>query len=112
EGIDKMSKELSVEEICAYQWKRCVEKADYELSQLNRSRVYNITYADLVGSPNAELKALLHFLNVDVSKINISLLANMFHSNSLHKWKKQLDGEQLEKIMPILEPTLSELKFI
>lgn len=112
EGMEEMAQELSVEEICAYQWKQCIEKADEELSQLKSPRVYNITYADLVETPDQVLESLLQFLNIDIDTVNISSLSSMLYSGSLYKWKNQLNDEKLDKIMPILTPTLKKYDFI
>lgn len=111
EGMDELSKNLSIEEICAYQWKRCIEKADYDLAQLNHERVYSITYADLIRIPDRELEALLQFLDIDIHTIDISSLSAMLHSDSLHKWKDQLDDEQVDKIIGIIKPTLEKFDF-
>lgn len=111
EGMDEMSQDLSIEEICAYQWKRCIEKADHDLAQLNHERVHNITYADLIRTPDRELETLLQFLDIDIHTIDISSLAAMLHSDSLHKWKDQLNEEQVDKIMGIIKPTLEKFDF-
>jgi len=108
-GIDEAVQNYSLEEVCAIQWKRCVEKATEQLSELDTDRVFTLNYEDFALNTGEELKEILTFCNIDRSTVNIQELSGMVHSNSEGKWKRQLHDEQVEKIMKILKSTLEKI---
>ena len=90
-GIDKLLKKYSLLEICAIQWKRCVDKAESELELINPKHVYKLRYEDFVAHPEKELKCLVSFMNLSITDDQIKQLVLGVSRDNVGKWKKELD---------------------
>lgn len=108
-GMDKIVEEYSLEEVCAYQWKRCVKKADEELSMLDSGRVHTLRYEDFAVNTGEEVKKLLSFLEISNGNVDVSKMADMVHAGSEGRWKTELSGQQVKNIENIISPVLDTL---
>ena len=55
DGMTDIIKDKSLNEICALQWKECVENAEKSLSKMNKKKVLNLYYEELVQNPFSEI---------------------------------------------------------
>ncbi len=107
---EKLQK-YSLFEVCALQWKECVEKSLRDFKNVPDERVYRIAYEKFVLNPEEELKKILDFLNVDSSGLDVSALVGKVSAKSIGKYKTQLTDEEQQKINALLQDTLEELGY-
>lgn len=110
-GMDEAAQIYSLEEVCAIQWKRCIEKATEQLYELDSDRVHTLNYEDLALNTLKEIKNILTFCNIGQSTVNIQKLSGMVHSNSEGKWRRELSESQIQAICAIINPTLEQLGY-
>lgn len=105
-GLEKDLSQYSLPEVCAIQWKMCVEKASEELSLIKPSRVYRLCYETFVANPKAELLKILNFLDLSVEQPLIDDLVRGVSKHSVGKWKQELDPSTASKIHTLIHETL------
>lgn len=110
-GMDDLLVKSSLVEICAYQWKRCVEKASKDFEKVEPERYIEIRYEDLVSNSEMVIQELCQFLSVEVSAARLNELSGMIHKESTGKWAKQLTEEEIAQINNIIQPTLMKLGY-
>lgn len=106
EGVDEYLKNYSLEEVCAIQWQRCVEKADEQLKLIDQSKVYHLKYEDFVENPANEMKKMCEFLSVKTTTEDIENAVNIVSKKSVGKGREEMDPRVLEIIETRLQDTL------
>jgi len=107
QGMQELLQERSLPEVCAYQWKRCVERAEMDFHNIPAQRVYQLRYEDLVRDPSTEFQRILHFLEAQVEKHEVDQLGNAISTASVGKWQTDLAAATLTAITPIMQPLLT-----
>lgn len=105
--LDKMEKILenySLEEACALQWKRCVDKAAEGLRGLE-SCWLKVAYEEFVQKPEVELRRILEFLEVRSGKEGVKDAVINVSTKSIGKGEKDLDNIVLERLKPLIKDT-------
>jgi len=100
--------ELSLLEVCAIQWQKCVLHSMGELDALPSKRVMTVQYADFVQAPQEVLKSVFTFSGLDSSvcqHINYSEI----QSNNLGKGRRLLSEEQADLISTYVDEVQKEL---
>lgn len=106
EGMNEMQRSRSLSEVCAMQWVRCVEKSEHDLEHLDTARVHRLRYEDFVTNPSVELQSLAEFLNINLSKDDISKLVQGVSSKSVGDWKNCFDQDVLESLEPLIKASM------
>lgn len=101
--LEKMTKL----EVCAKQWKICIETSEQQLSEIDQSRILEIRYEELVDEPEKQFEAIGQHLNVDYRKFGIAKLK----TGNIGKHVKAFSPEQLKSVMSIIGPTLTKLNY-
>jgi len=105
-GLENDLSQYSLPEVCAIQWKMCVEKASQELSLLKTSRVHQLCYEAFVSNPKEELLKILNFLDLSVEQPIIDDLVRGVSDRSVGKWKQELDPSIASKVDTLIHDTL------
>ena len=104
--------ECSLEEICADQWRECVEKTDAALKKINNNRIHFVKYEDFVRDTKNEYKKLVEYLGVkEVSDLNENNF-NHITTKNIGKGYKKLGDNQIKRIFPVIESTLKKYGYI
>lgn len=113
-GIDEVLKTTSLAEVCCEQWIRCVKKAAADLDEIPGDRVHRICYETFVTQPSHELSRLIEFLDPDhkPSDDEIQSMVTDVTASNIGKWRKTLDKQTIDLIVPILQPTLKEFGYV
>lgn len=106
-GYQADLKKLSTLEVCAKQWKVCVETSIDQLDAIDPSRILEIRYENLVNDPYPEFQSIAEHLGVNPQGFGVEKL----NSNSVGKHKGVFNPEQLNKVMSIIGPTLNKLNY-
>lgn len=108
ENMEKLQKRYSLPQICALQWRACVELAARDLRSVAPGRFYNLRYEKFVKHPSRELRSILNFIGWPVSDEIVASVTNAVNSASVGRGWSQLDEKQLEEIMPLINRLMEE----
>lgn len=109
-GIQHDVDNLSLIEICAKQWERCVSRAMTSLRKIPKERVLTIKYEDFVSSPQA-LSEAARFIGVQDTENLIANYAKKLRPGNVDKWRESLSEPEIEYLSKSLEGLLSELGY-
>lgn len=101
----------TLDEICAIQWKECVNLSEKGLDPLPNNRVSRVKYEDFVNNPEIELKRLCLEANIETDDKTINLAVKNVSNRSIGKWSKQLSIEDIEKFKPIITDTMRKYDY-
>jgi len=102
-------KQESLEEVCARQWKNCVEKAYMELLKIDENKVLMYTYEDFVNNPQKGIRKLAGFLKIKVKEQEMELAINKVSNKSIGNHNSSLEGESLIKVNKIVDPVMEKI---
>ncbi len=102
---DLKSKEL--EEVCALQWKNCVEFAYNDLLKYPSEDRFFINYEDMVTNPGTALQKIMRFLNKDWSQDEIQSAASLIQTDKVGRGAKSY--EQNYKVASIINPIMNSI---
>jgi hypothetical protein len=108
EGMEDALQSKTLAEVCALQWRRCIERSEEDFTEISSERVHRINYESFVQNPIAAINDLAIFLDIELSSAFIKKLAQSVTNSSVGKWRKDLSLEDQERIEPILKSTLSQ----
>ena len=63
-GIDNDLNNLTIEELCAKQWSRCVDLAEKQLKKINNDKVFIVRYEDII-SDQKQIRNLCKFIGIN-----------------------------------------------
>ena len=105
-NMEDLLKSHSLLEVCALQWKLCVEKAECDLASIPQTQIMRIKYEDFVSEPVAEFSRLADFLNKQVPNHLNEFLSNNIRSSSVGKGRNAMKNETIDNLYPIIANTL------
>ena len=108
-GMVEQSRTLSLAELCAMQWKECVDRSLDAFEGISEARVLRVSYEALVTAPSDEVSRLAEFLDIDAKSLLASPFFRKIRSDSIGKARSIVDTETLSAIRPIVEPTMQRL---
>ncbi len=112
DGMDEILEKHTLNEVCALQWQRCVDKADHDLSQIDPERVIRVRYEDFVSNPAPELQRILEFLDYDVSREQVQVAVKGVSNGSLGKGRKALGDEEVARLESLTGETLKRYGYL
>ena len=101
--MDGLLERHSLEEVCALQWKTCVDRADDAFAQMHDERFIQVTYEDLVCNPVDQLRRIMQFLGTDVPETDLQILASGVSAASIGKGRESLDDDLIARLSPLLK---------
>jgi hypothetical protein len=110
-GMQEWLAEGSLAEVCAAQWRRCVELAQCQLSTVEGAHVLQIRYEDFVTRPDTELARVIEFLGAEVTAVQRRAAVEQVSAQSVGKWRAALSSETLAQVAPIVERTLAQFGY-
>src|SRR6056297_555658 len=104
--MEELLNRYSLEEVCALQWKRCVDKAAEDLSQIPEDRWIEVAYENFVAEPDAGLKSLTEFLDIRVSNDVVARAVEGVSPRSIGKGRRDLGEKAVERLMPLIQKSM------
>jgi len=102
--------QMSLAEICATQWKNCVEKSLKDLASIDPERVHTIRYKDFVSQPET-LMALAQTLGLSQPEACVEAMQkNLRKMGGIPAWT-MLPTKDIDVITSILSDTLENLGY-
>ena len=98
-------------ELCAYQWKHCVEASLKALGSMEANRFIQVKYEDLVNDAIVECERILDFLQLKASKNNIGSAVEFVRPNSVGVAGRELNENEYTLIQNIIQRTNDAVGF-
>lgn len=105
-------KNHTLNEVCAIQWKECVEKADAALSLLPQNQVCRIQYETFVKEPKSELNRVLKFMGVEASEKQLEHATIGVSAKSIGKGRQLLGHDEVRNLENLVGITLKKFGYL
>lgn len=106
-NMDAIVRNHSLMQVCALQWKACVERAHEQLGCIDERRVHRVRYEEFVMNPKKELESILRFLKAPPVEAELTeQLAGKVSAESIGKGRKRMAEPHYREILPLIEGTL------
>jgi hypothetical protein len=112
EGMDQILEQHTLNEVCALQWKRCVDKADEALGRLPAERVIRVQYETFVREPAHELRRILDFLGHDVPQQAVDGAVIGVSAKSLGKGREALGAAEVQRLEMLVGDSLKRYGYV
>ncbi len=106
DGMNDILKKYSIDEVCALQWQRCVEKAEAAFSEMPKDKVIRICYEDFVHHPKMEFKRIVEFIGIETNRAQIDDAVSRVSSKSIGKGRSALRQDQILKLEALIGDSL------
>lgn len=104
--MDALVKTHPIEEICALQWKRCVDLSDEWLERKESRNCHEVRYEDLVEAPVREMRRLGEHLGLDWDESVLEQAAETVSTGSVGKGARTLDERSRNRILELAGDTM------
>jgi hypothetical protein len=105
--MEELLRNYTLEEICALQWKRCVDAATDSFESMSSEKYIKVAYENFVRSPEEELERVLDFLGKKIDHPTRKRAVVSVHTGSLGKGRKVLDEETVKRLMTLIRDTMT-----
>jgi hypothetical protein len=112
DGMQEILKRHTLNEVCAFQWQRCVEKAEEAFAGMPAGKVVRVCYEEFVRNPERELRKILAFLGRTVSDAEIASSVKEVSSASLGRGRKALGVAEAEHLEILIGETLRRYGYL
>lgn len=110
-GMDELLAKHSLDEVCAFQWQACVDKAADALMALPQERWIEVSYEEFVQQPEHELTRVLDFIGLDVKVEDVKQAVMGVRAGSVGKGRAALDDSSLSRLEALVKPTLNRFGY-
>ncbi|WP_404455394.1 sulfotransferase [Virgibacillus necropolis] len=109
-GLEELLRQnVTLEEVCAHQWKQSVDRATEAFETIPKDQVYTVYYEDLTKEPIRYLKSICDFLNIDYTNELLSSITSEINNKSVGKGKSKLSERNiLDKVNSIIKNTMEK----
>jgi len=111
-NLDDALKNHSLEEVCALQWMRCVEKAEDELGSIEPSRIHRVRYERFVSDPAAELTKIIAFLGLEKVSGPIERWVAPVKTDSVGKGRREMKSDRMLSVENLMQGTLERFGYL
>ncbi|MGM0452716.1 MAG: sulfotransferase family protein [Thermodesulfobacteriota bacterium] len=107
DGMDKLLRTHPLDEVCAFQWRACVDAAGQFFARLPSDRWLPLTYEALVSDPETELQRVLDFAGVNQDIAACRHIIAEISPENLGQGRQILEQEAAARLTPIIADTMS-----
>lgn len=111
ENMNQIVNKYSLPEICAIQWRECVDRSDKSFDRIPRERVCRLRYETFVENPEKELERICEFLKINLPKEDRGKVTGSISHSSVGKGVGELK-DQVSQISPLIESTLKRHNYL
>jgi len=97
----------SLEEVCAYQWKRCVDLTDAALAEIPSANIVRVEYESFVTNPVSQLKHVMQKFNFEVEEAELIMATEIVSDRSVGKGYRELKGGRLQLVRDLISDTMA-----
>lgn len=102
-------KNCTLAEVCAKQWKACVETAYADLKQLEDDQVLYLKYEDFVQNPETEIHNIMDFLELTISRDKVAQSVKHVSAKSIGNYQNNLSSIEQKAVEKITQSTMDNL---
>lgn len=106
-GLDNALRNLSLKEVCAIQWKRCVDLSEQAFDKLPENQVIKIKYEEFVSSPVDVLRQVLNQLGVQYTDDQLKESVKNVSLKSIGKGHFMLNEFEMKAVTELISDTLN-----
>lgn len=110
-GIDEDVRQRSLIEVCALQWRACVEAYESARQQFRDGQILELRYEDLAREPDTLVVRLADFLQVDVDRQAADKFKSGITAANIGKYG-MLAADELQTVLEITLPVLGRWGYI
>ena len=110
-NMDSLLDKYDLAEVCALQWKACVEYSLEALETIPRHRVFRLAYEDLVRDKLYYVSEISGFLGIRSDELEQSDHFTRMSTRSVGKGTEQLSPQTLEAVRNIVQNTTQDLGY-
>lgn len=104
--MQSILRKYTLDEVCALQWKSCVEKSEQAFASMPADKVLRVKYENFIVSPENELKKILTFIQLPYSDESVKEAVAFVSPNSLNKGRNALGHKIVERLESLIGDTL------
>ena len=112
DDMDTILQKYSLNEVCALQWQRCVDKAEDAFSKMSDDKVIRLRYEDFVCQPENELNRILKFIGKDIEAEKVVNAVKNVSDRSIGKGRKTLGDRETSNIEALVKDTLKRYDYL
>jgi len=112
DGMPDILQKHTLNEVCALQWQRCVDKSEEAFSAMPSDKVIRVRYEDFVREPTQELTRILQFIGKYVEPEEIARAVKGVSPRSLGKGRKALGEEEVANLESLVGQTLMRYDYL
>jgi hypothetical protein len=112
EDMQAILQKHTLNEVCALQWQKCVDKAEEAFSAMPENKVVRVRYEDFVREPQSELGRILEFMGKDVDSERITQAVKNVSPRSLGKGRKALGDQEVTSLESLVGTTLMRYGYL
>jgi hypothetical protein len=109
--IEDFERETMLEELCALQWRACVERSMNAFDSIPAERLHTVAYESLVGDKGTEAKRLAEFLGVDAASLCALEEYRKINDQSVGRGRAQFQPDVMDRVYEIVAPTRARLGY-
>lgn len=110
-GMTEMAASRPLHDVCAEQWRRCVEDAADALDTFPDGRVLRLRYEETTRDPGGTVTQLAEFLGVPPPDLTGHRAFSAISDGSVGKGATALSGEEHRQVLERIGPTLRRLGY-
>lgn len=109
-GLRDMVNERPLLEVCAIQWRECVNRALADLPEDGSDLVMELRYEDLLDAPRREVRRTLEFMGLGLDE-EVEGQLDRVRSGNRRKWESKMSDDEYEAVMAEIRSTLERLGY-
>ena len=102
DDMEELLKEYTIEEVCAVQWRRCVEGVRRGLAMIPKERVFHVRYEEFVHAPVKELNRIVQFLGQECDARVLADATAGVSARSIGKGASTFGEEECRRVRALL----------
>ena len=100
-----------LEEVCALQWQRCVDRSRADLASIAPERRLEVVYEDFVARPPEELARILDFVQADADGQALARATATVNARSVGRGRAWLGPDTVARLEGLVGGTLAALGY-
>ena len=110
--MQSLLKKYSLNEVCALQWQRCVDKSEQAFASMPADKVVRVRYEDFVREPLGELSRIVKFMGLNIQPDKLALAVEGVSSRSVGKGRKALGKDEVANLEELVGNTLKRYDYL
>ena len=109
--MDNLKSANDLAELCALQWRRCVERSLDDFEDIPQGRVFRVAYEALVREREEYTSRIARFLDLDPKVLSESPYLADIGAGSIGKGYSTMPRDVVERVLERIEPTMERLGY-